>query len=224
MKKFFTAFAVVLSLVGVIVWQLLSSQVSYYLVSVAVLFLAMLPFLISFERSEKTAGELALVAGLTALAVVGRVAFYLIPQIKPIAAVVGVTGACLGAKKGYITGCLSMFVSNFVFGQGVWTPFQMMAMGLVGLVFGVLFDKVKPRRLLLAATGFISVFFVYGLVADMASVLFLSSDLSVKSIAAVYIAGLPFNAMFSGATALFLFLFGEQFVEKIKRITTKYGI
>ena len=114
MKKVVTPAVMVITLLGVIIWQLFSSTTSYYLVSVAILILSMLPFLISFERSDKSASELAILAGITALAVAGRAVFYLVPQVKPIAAVVAVGGVCLGAKKGYIIGCFSMFISNFI--------------------------------------------------------------------------------------------------------------
>ena len=72
-----------------------------------------LPFFSSFERGEHTAKDITLIASLTALAVVSRAVFYLVPQVKPIAAVVGVSGAVLGAKRGYLIGALSMFASNF---------------------------------------------------------------------------------------------------------------
>ena len=39
----------------------------------------------AYERSAPTAGEIALVSALTALAVASRAVFYLIPQFKPIA-------------------------------------------------------------------------------------------------------------------------------------------
>lgn len=74
------------------------SNTNYYLVCVAVLIISMLPFFSSFERGEHTAKDITLIASLTALAVVSRAVFYLVPQVKPIAAVVGVSGAVLGAK------------------------------------------------------------------------------------------------------------------------------
>lgn len=224
MKKVVTPAVMVITLLGVIIWQLFSSTTSYYLVSVAILILSMLPFLISFERSDKSASELAILAGITALAVAGRAVFYLVPQVKPIAAVVAVGGVCLGAKKGYIIGCFSMFISNFIFGQGAWTPFQMVGMGFVGLIFAAVFNKIKCNRISLCIVGFLSVFVVYGFIVDTSSVLFLSTDLDVKSALAVYLSGLPFNLTFAASTAVFLFVFGEQLVKKINRITIKYGI
>lgn len=223
MKKTLTVLSI-LSLIFVVIWQIFFSSTNYYLVSAVILVLSMLPFFISFERSAPTARELTLLAGLIALAVVSRAVFYLVPQVKPIAAVVGVSGVCLGAKRGYLVGAFSMFISNFIFGQGIWTPFQMVAMGFVGFLFGVIFERVKINRITLAVTGFLTVFVVYGLIVDLSSVLVLSADLSIKSVLTVYASGALFNLVFAFVTAVFLFAFGEAFVKKINRINTKYGI
>lgn len=223
MKKTLTVLSI-LSLIFVVIWQIFFSSTNYYLVSAVILVLSMLPFFISFERSAPTARELTLLAGLIALAVVSRAVFYLVPQVKPIAAVVGVSGVCLGAKRGYLVGAFSMFISNFIFGQGIWTPFQMVAMGFVGFLFGVIFERVKINRISLAVTGFLTVFVVYGFIVDLSSVLVLSADLSIKSVLTVYASGALFNLVFAFVTAVFLFAFGEAFVKKINRINTKYGI
>ena len=184
----------------------------------------MLPFFSSFEKSEHTSKDITLIASLTALAVVSRAVFYLVPQVKPIAAVVGVSGAVLGAKRGYLIGALSMFVSNFIFGQGAWTPFQMVAMASVGLCFGLVFDYIKPTKISLSVVGFLSVLILYGLIVDLSSVLYFNGDMTFKGIVAIYASGVPFNLVFAGVTALFLYFFGETFIKKIERINIKYGI
>lgn len=213
-----------LSLALLILWQLFAENTNYYIVCAAVLILSMFPFLISFEKEDLSAKEVTLVASLIALAVVSRAVFYLIPQIKPIGAVVGVSAACLGAKRGYLIGAFSMFISNFIFGQGIWTPFQMVAMGFVGLIFGAVFRRIKSNRYTLALVGFLSVTVVYGVIADLPTVLMLSGDIHWQSVLSVYAAAIPFNLVFGVTTAVFLFLFGEAFVKKIERINTKYGI
>ena len=210
MKKIYP-FLTVLIIVFVVLWQIFFSNTNYYLVSVLIIIVSMLPFFSSFEKSEHTSKDITLIASLTALAVVSRAVFYLVPQVKPIAAVVGVSGAVLGAKRGYLIGALSMFVSNFIFGQGAWTPFQMVAMASVGLCFGLVFDYIKPTKISLSVVGFLSV-------------LYFNSNMTFKGIVAIYASGVPFNLVFAGVTALFLYFFGETFIKKIERINIKYGI
>ncbi len=223
MKKYSSLLLVVIGLAFVILWQAYSSYTSYYVIAVAVLVLSMLPFFFSYENSKPSAREIALISTLTALAVVSRTVFYLIPQVKPIGAVVIVSGVCLGAKRGYLIGALSAFISNFIFGQGIWTPFQMVALGAVGLVSGLIFNK-KAKRVALAVAGFLLTFLLYGVLVDSCSVILMTSDYSLASVLSVYSAGLPFSLAFGVSTAVFLFLFGEAFIKKINRITTKYGI
>lgn len=226
MKKLLLPFFVVISLVGVIMWKLIwSDGANYYIVSVALLVLSMIPFLVSFEGGKKSAGEITLVATMIALAVVSRAVFYLIPQVKPIAAVVIVAGVCLGAERGYIVGAFSAFISNFIFGQGYWTPFQMVALGLVGLLAGALFKTVRVSRRSLGIFGFASAFLLYGAIVDMSTVLMTcGNNLTPASVLAVYGAGVPFSLIFGITTAVFLLLFGMPFVSKIRRVITKYDI
>ena len=223
MKKIYP-FLTVLIIVFVVLWQIFFSNTNYYFVSVLIIIVSMLPFFSSFEKSEHTSKDITLIASLTALAVVSRAVFYLVPQVKPIAAVVGGSGAVLGAKRGYLIGALSMFVSNFIFGQGAWTPFQMVAMASVGLCFGLVFDYIKPTKISLSVVGFLSVLILYGLIVDLSSVLYFNSDMTFKGIVAIYASGVPFNLVFAGVTALFLYFFGETFIKKIERINIKYGI
>ena len=99
-KGLLTLLILILSLVGTVVWQIAFKTVNYYIVCAVMLVLSMLPFFVSFERKRSTAGEISLIATLIALAVASRAVFYLIPQVKPIAAVVIVSAVCLGAEKG----------------------------------------------------------------------------------------------------------------------------
>lgn len=223
MKKLFLLICTVAGFVFIIIWQLFFTNTNYYLVAVVILILSMLPFFVSFEKSRPSARELTLIAGLIAVAVISRAVFYLIPQVKPIGAVVIVCGACLGAKRGYFIGAMSAFLSNFIFGQGIWTPFQMVAMGIVGLAAGLMFNK-KAKRIPMAIAGFVLCFAVYGLIVDLSSVLMMTNDYSMMSVLSVYAAGVPFGLTFGATTAVFLLLFGEAFAKKINRIVMKYGI
>ena len=224
MKKALPYLCVVMAVVGTVLWQVFSKTRNYYIISAFILILSMIPFIISFEHSRPSAREVALLSSLIALAVVSRAVFYLIPQVKPIGAVVIVCGACLGAKRGYLVGAFSAFVSNFIFGQGIWTPFQMVALGMVGFVAGIVFSKAKAKRVPMAILGFVLTFALYALLVDLSTVLMMTDDYTLSSVLAIYLAGVPFNLTFGITTAVCLLAFGEDFVKKINRIIRKYGI
>lgn len=226
MKKALMLFTVLGSLVFVLIWQtLFAKSINYYISSIVVLVLSMLPLFAVFEAKSLTARDLTLTATLIALAVVGRAAFYLIPQVKPIAAIVIASAVCLGTQRGYIIGAFSAFVSNFIFGQGIWTPFQMVALGTVGLLAGLVFQRLKVNRYTLSVVGFFLASFVYGIIVDMSTVLSVyGNNITLKGALSVYASGAVFNLVFGVSTAVFLFLFGMPFITKIERISTKYAI
>ena len=226
MKKAFLYITVALSLAFIVLWQFLfADSVNYYIVSVVILIASMLPFFVSYEQKKVTARDITLTATLIALAVVSRAAFYLVPQVKPIAAVVIVSAVCLGAHKGYIVGAFSAFVSNFISGQGMWTPFQMVALGTVGLLAGLIFRWLKVNRYTLSIVGFVLATVVYGAIVDMSTVLSAyGNNVTLKGALSIYASGAVFSLVFGGATAVFLFLFGMPFITKIERISKKYGL
>ena len=215
----------VFSLAFVLVWQVFfSNDISYYIVGSVIIILTAIPFFVSFEKDEKTAQKISILAIMTALAVASRAVFYLIPQVKPICAVVVVCGVCFGAKSGFIVGALSAFVSNFIFGQGLWTPYQMIALGFCGLISGIVFSKITPKRISLSLYGFFAAFVIYGIIVDLSSVFAMLNDITLEGVLSVYVASIPFSLTFGISTAVFLFLFGESFVKKIMRIKLKYAI
>ena len=226
MKKAFLYITVALSLAFIVLWQFLfADSVNYYIVSVVILIASMLTFFVSYEQKKVTARDITLTATLIALAVVSRAAFYLVPQVKPIAAVVIVSAVCLGTHKGYIVGAFSAFVSNFIFGQGMWTPFQMVALGTVGLLAGLIFRWLKVNRYTLSIVGFVLATVVYGAIVDMSTVLSAyGNNVTLKGALSIYASGAVFSLVFGGATAVFLFLFGMPFITKIERISKKYGL
>ena len=229
MKRSFGIIGVACSLLALgaaVVWQIFfSEQVNYYITSVAVLVLSMLPFFVGFELKKISTGEITLVATFIALAVVSRAVFYLIPQFKPIGAVVIIAAVCLDAQRGYLVGSFSAFVSNFIFGQGFWTPFQMVALGLVGFISGLIFKKIKAKRISLSIVGFALCFALYGLIVDMSTIISVyGNDFDLSGALSIYLTGLPFSAVFGVATAVFLFLFGEAFIKKTQRVIKKYGL
>ncbi|MFR7797549.1 MAG: ECF transporter S component [Collinsella sp.] len=100
---------------------------------------------------------------LAALAAAGRILFGPIPDFKPVSAIAIIAGATLGRRNGFMVGALAALTSNFFFGQGMWTPWQMYAWGLVGYVGGALahagaFDRADGtvRMPALLAYGFAS--------------------------------------------------------------------
>lgn len=225
-----TVFAALLICAAIPALLVLGSRVwdnrKYYLVSMLVIVLAMLPFAVKFEHRRPQARELVILAVMTAIGVAGRAAFAMLPQFKPVVAVVIVTGVAFGGEAGFITGAAIAFLSNFFFGQGPWTPWQMFGFGIIGFLAGLLFapGRLRARRLPLCIFGGLATLVIYGLTLDSASVLMLSGAVTWQALLASYASGLVFNVIHAAATVVFLALAGEPLLRKLDRIKTKYGI
>ena len=101
---------------------------------------------LAYERARPSARMVAVVATLAAVAALGREAFVALPDVKPITALALVVGYALGPLPGFSVGAVGMLASNVMLGQGSYTPWQMAAWGLVGLI-GAALGRLSGRRL-----------------------------------------------------------------------------
>lgn len=198
----------------------------YYSAAVLIIAWAFAALVVSFEKKRPSSRELVVLASATALAIASRAAFCALPQIKPLCSVVVAAAASLGPQAGFACGALAMFASNFIFGQGPLTPFQTLAMGLVGLLAGIIFHNRRARknRFLLSAAGGFLCLTVYGAIVDGGFALTVLSEFSFKRAAAIYISGAPFNLIHAASTAAVLFVAGEAVIEILDGMKIKYGM
>lgn len=202
------------------------SKNSFYLASVLVIVLAIVPFFVYFEKRRIKTSELVVVAMMTAVCAAGRMAFSFLPQVKPMAALVIVTAVAFGANVGFVVGAAAIFVSNFMFGQGVYTPFQMLAMGLIGFLSGLIFypSLKRQNKIVVSLVGGLLAFFVYGFIVDSCSVLLGVTQPGQTAALSIYAAGLSFNIIHAVSTALLLFIIFKPMNDKFSRLRIKYGI
>ena len=198
----------------------------YLLVSLVIVIYSMIPFFLTFESRKPQARELLIIAVLTAIAVAGRAAFFMVPSFKPVMAFVIISAVCFGAESGFLVGALSMLVSNMLFGQGPWTPWQMFSMGIIGFLAGILFQKgwLKARRVSLCIFGFWSALFIYGGIMNPVSLIMSSYAITKRNLLAIYISGLPVDMVHGAATVIFLLLASKPMIEKLEIIKIKYGL
>ena len=197
----------------------------HLIVSTLVLAATFFPFLLHFERRKPQARELVLIAVLIAMGVAGRELFVWLPQGKPVAALVLVVGASLGAESGFLTGAAIAFFSNFLFTQGPWTPWQMLAFGSLGLAAGLMFSgrKKAPSRIGFALFGGAAVMILYGGLVDGSTMMMVGDRLTWEMIVTIYTLAIPYNLMHAGATVVFLLLGVLLMFRVLDRIQTKYG-
>ncbi|MBQ8391726.1 MAG: ATP-binding cassette domain-containing protein [Clostridia bacterium] len=198
----------------------------YYFISLLIILETMIPFGMVFESRKPKARELVVISVLCGIAVAGRAAFFMLPQFKPVSAVVIIAGVALGGETGFLVGAVGGFVSNFFFGQGPWTPWQMFAFGIIGFLGGILFKKgfLKKTKTSLSVFGFLATLIIYGGIMNPASVIMAQSKITPQMIYSSYIAGLPLDLIHALSTAFFLWFIAEPMTDKLERIKVKYGL
>ena len=204
---------------------------NYYLISLLIILETMLPFLLIFEGRRPRAREMILLAVMCAIAVLGRTIFFMVPEFKPVVALVIISGLALGAEAGFLVGAMTGFVSNFFFGQGPWTPWQMFAFGIIGFLAGLLFRRSdtfyrsKKGIALLCTFGFLAALLIYGPIMNTCAVVTsIAYDPTPAAFKAAILTGLPFDLIHAVTTAACLAVLAAPMLEKLRRIKRKYGL
>ena len=230
-KRTVVSIVAVLVLIPATIWFGIArlGDKKYFFISLLVLLEAMIPFFVSFEDRKPKVRDIVTLAVMCALAVTGRTAFFMLPNFTPVMAIVIIAGVAFGCEGGFITGAMTMFVSNFIMGQGPWTPWQMFAMGLVGFLAGLFFagSSVRTRnmtKLGLCIFGALICIVVYGGIMNPASVIMWQPNVNFSMIMASYVTGFPFDLAQATATVIALWLVARPFLEKLDRVRIKFGV
>lgn len=201
---------------------LLSHGRTYYYTGLGIILSGLVGFFLHFESGRPNGILLTMIASLCALGIVSRIAFFFLPQVKPVAAIVILAGIAFGSEVGFVTGAVSAFVSNFYFGQGAWTPFQMFAMGLIGALAGILFHGRQSSAWQIACYGFVSTLLIYGGIVDINTIFFTSQEWEWSVVLGVYATAFPFDLLFAISTAVFLWILKKPLLRRIERVQRKY--
>lgn len=197
----------------------------YLFISLLIILECMIPVYMTFEKKKRGARELVLIAVFVALAIASRVLFYMLPEFKPVTAMVILGGMAFGANAGFFIGSTTMLVSNIYFGQGPWTPWQMFAMGMVGFVAGIIFGKKKPSPavvLLLSIYGFVSSVVIYGGIMNSGTAFMAGEIVGIESLIPYYMSGIVFDLIRAAATFLFLLILTVPVIDRLNRVLIKY--
>ena len=198
---------------------------SFYITGTLLILELLLPFFLAFEGRKPQARELVIIAVMCAIAIAGRVAIP-VPNFKAVFAFVMLAGIAFGPETGFMVGAITALVSNFFYGQGAYTPWQMFAYGAGGMAAGYCFykDWLPKDRVVMAIFGFFAVVLWVGPLLDTSSLFLMVTTVNANSVVAVYTAGFPANIANGVATALVLLFVGKPMLNKLDRIKTKYGI
>jgi energy-coupling factor transport system substrate-specific component len=168
------------------------------------------------EAGPGSAKEVALVATLGGAAAAGRVLFAAIPDVQPVTVVVAVTGVALGGRAGFAVGGIAALASNFLLGQGVWTPWQMLAWGGCGVAAAACAPLL--RRRLPFAFFCVLLGYAYGFVLDLWN-WYAFYPHTWPSFVARQAAGFSFNSAHAAGNAVIALAVGPE----LRRLVGRYG-
>ncbi|MHA9736697.1 ECF transporter S component [Robinsoniella peoriensis] len=215
----------ILAAVGVIIFGVRMFQDrKYNLISILIAFLACIPFYMTYEKKEGSIRRMVVLAVMVAISVVGRLIFAVLPGFKPVTAIVVIAAIYMGSESGFLIGSLSAIISNMFYGQGPWTPFQMLAWGGLGLTAGLpVMQKILKKRVILAVYGFLAGF-GYSAIMDIWTVLSFDGSFSLARYLTVLAMALPVSMEYAISNVIFLMLGIGPIGRKLKRINIKHGI
>ncbi|HEX6688469.1 MAG TPA: prenyltransferase/squalene oxidase repeat-containing protein [Solirubrobacterales bacterium] len=195
---------------------------SWELASFLILGAALLGGFAWYERSRPTSQVVALVAALAALAVAGRLAFAALPNVKPTTDIVIFAGYALGPAPGFAVGGLAALVSNFWFGQGPWTPWQMAGWGMCGIL-GAGLAVVRPRagRLTLAVVCALAGV-AYGALLNFSLMATYGGDLSWQRFVVLESRAVPFDAAHAIGNAVLALVAGPAMIRALVRFRERF--
>ena len=158
---------------------------------------------------------------MVAISVIGRFIFAPIPGFKPVTATVVITAMYFGGEAGFMTGALSAVISNFYFGQGPWTPFQMFSWGIVGFIAGVAADPLKRSKIALVIYAVVSGV-LYSLLMDVWTVLWADGYFNISRYIAAVISAVQFTVVYAVSNVVFLLIFEKPIGKVLERVKKKY--
>ncbi len=188
-------------------------------VSLSVAILSVVLFITGFEKKQTGTRRQVLVSIIIALSIAGR----FIPFFKPVTAITVITAIYLGGEAGFLVGSFSALLSNFYFGQGPWTAFQMLAFGLLGLFAGFLSKPLRKSKIALLIYGVVSGI-AFSFIMDIWTVLWYSEGFSWSLYSAALITAIPHTVLYAISNFIFLLVLAKPFGEKLNRIKIKYGV
>lgn len=218
-----TAIAVIACAVLLVLYAF-KNKTGYALISVVIISLFIVPFFLSFERRKPQARDVVPIAVMAALGTVGRIAFAMVAGVKPTTAIVIISGVAFGPQAGFLTGAVSALASNFFFGQGAWTPWQMLAWGLCGLFAGMFKNvgAIKGTKSLIAYGVFAG--FMFGLIMNCWHIIGFVNPITTGAVITTLVASFYYDLTHVISTAVFLLLLGNMWLKKLERIKSKFDI
>ena len=140
---------------------------------------------------------------MVALCVVSRTFFQFIVNVQPVTAILLIITIYWGTYQGLIVGLLSILITNFYMGMGVWTIAQITTYSLIILLTGLLKKVPKFKQSIMLQAIYAGITgLLFGLLISAAQAPFLG----ISAFLPYYLAGVPVDVMHAFGNVVFYLL------------------
>ena len=187
--------------------------------SLVISVLALIFFVAGYEKKKTGTRRMIISVVMITLSVAGR----FLPIFKPVTALTVISAIYLGPEAGFLVGSMSALISGIWFTIGPWTPFQMLAWGMIGLISGLLSKRLKSSYPFLLVWGVLTGI-IFSLIMDVWNTLWVSGSFDLTYYAASIKSAAGFTLLYALSNLLFLILLAKPIGKKLERMKIKYGI
>ena len=127
---------------------------------------------------------------------------------------------------GFLLGAFSIFMSNIFLGQGSWTPWQMVAAGILGYLSGAVFNskKVKPSVTKLTVFYVFCLTFIYCPIMNLYSFLLIAKNVNINGIITYFTSCFIIDMFNSLYSAPFIYILYTPIIPNRITITVNISI
>lgn len=197
---------------------------NYTVFSIFIAILSCIPFFMKYEKRKPPAREIMVVSILCAIAISSRMLFAFLPGFKPVTAIIIIAAMAFGKETGFMCGAITALVSNIFFGQGPWTPFQMLSWGLIGYIAGTLNTSHHLERPLFLYTYGAIAGIVFSVIMDVWSAISIDGGFQVQRYVTLLATSIPFMITYIISNLIFLMVLAKPMMKKLERVKLKYGL
>jgi energy-coupling factor transport system substrate-specific component len=201
-------------------WQKIN--LNWGIMATVLVILCIVAFFFEFERSAYSSKEIVLISMLATISAVMRIPFAAIPGVQPCTYLITCSGYVFGPVAGFMVGAMTPFISNFFLGHGPWTPYQMLAWGLIGAGSAYL-RRFNPGTKSLTIIGLIWGY-AYGVIINIwfwASFIY---PLTATTFVFSMINSIWFDTLHAVGNAFFLNIFGTKTISILERFKKRFHV
>lgn len=166
--------------------------------------------------SSQRLHQLTLLTMLTALSVVGRLYFSIIPNVQPTTVIIIVITLVFGMRNGVMVAFVSCILSNIYLGMGLWTFGQVLAWSIIAILAGLW--KPFYQRVPLIFTAFLAGLtgFLFGFLMSVWTYV-----IDPMSFWVYYVRGIPFDAYHAVGNFAFYMLLAPILIPMLTKQNNK---